>query len=220
MVDGRYVCIHGHFYQPPRENPWLEAIEMQDSAAPYHDWNERITKECYGPNGASRILDGDGRVTQIVNNYARISFNYGPTLLAWLAEKRPEVYQEILDADVESRERFSGHGAAIAQAYNHIILPLAHPRDKRTQIVWGIRDFETRFGRFPEGMWLAETAVDLETLDIMAEHGITFSVLAPSQAGRVRAPGAAEWTDVSDASVDPTRAYRQRLPSGREIALF
>ena len=221
MSDARYVCIHGHFYQPPRENPWLEAIEMQDSAYPYHDWNERITAECYAPNAASRILDGAGRVTQIVNNYARISFNFGPTLLAWMQAKAPDIYQAILDADTESHARFSGHGSALAQAYNHMILPLANARDKRTQIVWGIRDFEARFGRRPEGMWLAETAVDLETLDLMAEQGIAFTILAPSQAGRIRPRHAdAAWEDVSGGRIDPTRAYRQVLPSGREIALF
>ena len=219
MTD-RYVCIHGHFYQPPRENPWLEAIELQDSAYPYHDWNERITAECYAPNAASRILDGDGRIAQIVQNYARISFNFGPTLLAWLAAKAPDIYAAILDADRDSQARFSGHGAAMAQAYNHMILPLANRRDKWTQIHWGIADFTHRFGRFPEGMWLAETAVDLETLDIMAEQGITFTVLAPSQAGLVRERGTDAWDDVSGARIDPTRAYIQQLPSGRSIALF
>jgi (1->4)-alpha-D-glucan 1-alpha-D-glucosylmutase len=216
----RYLCIHGHFYQPPRENPWLEAIELQDSAYPYHDWNERITAECYAPNAASRILDGDGRIAQIVQNYARISFNFGPTLLAWMEAKAPDIYRAILDADRDSQERFAGHGCAIAQAYNHMILPLANRRDKWTQVHWGIRDFAHRFGRFPEGLWLAETAVDLETLDIMAEQGLKYTILAPSQAGHVRAIGAEEWEDVSGARIDPTRAYVQRLPSGRSIALF
>jgi (1->4)-alpha-D-glucan 1-alpha-D-glucosylmutase len=219
MTD-QYVCIHGHFYQPPRENPWLEAIELQDSAYPYHDWNERITAECYAPNAASRILDGAGRIAQIVQNYARISFNFGPTLLAWMEAKAPDIYAAILDADRDSRARFSGHGSAMAQVYNHIILPLANRRDKWTQIRWGIADFVHRFGRDPEGMWLAETAVDLETLDLMAEQGITFTVLAPSQAGLVRERGAEEWEDVSGARIDPTRAYVQHLPSGRSIALF
>lgn len=215
------VCIHGHFYQPPRENPWLEAIELQDSAYPYHDWNERIDAECYAPNGASRILDGDGRIIQIVNNYASISFNFGPTLLAWMAEKTPHDYALILAADRESRERFSGHGSALAQAYNHLIMPLANRRDKHTQIVWGIRDFQHRFGRLPEGMWLPETAVDLETLDLMAKLGIGFTVLAPSQARRVRAIGGGRaWRDLSGGRIDPTMAYRIRLPSRRTINLF
>ena len=153
----RYVCIHAHFYQPPRENAWLEAVEYQDSAYPYHDWNERVTAECYAPNSASRILDGDGRILQIVNNYSKISFNFGPTLLSWMEEKSPAVYEAILAADRESQRLFSGHGSAVAQAYNHMILPLATRQDKYTQILWGIRDFEKRFGRHPEGMWLPET---------------------------------------------------------------
>jgi alpha-amylase/alpha-mannosidase (GH57 family) len=168
----RYICIHAHFYQPPRENAWLEAVELQDSAYPYHDWNERVTAECYAPNSASRILDGDGRILQIVNNYSRISFNFGPTLLSWMEQKSPAVYQAILAADRESQRIFSGHGSAVAQAYNHMILPLASRQDKYTQIRWGIQDFETRFGRHPEGMWLPETGVDLQTLEVLAELGI------------------------------------------------
>jgi len=216
----RYICIHGHFYQPPRENPWLEAIESQDSAYPYHDWDERITAECYAPNSASRILDGEGRIVQIVNNYARISFDFGPTLLAWLEGNASDVYEAVLAADQESQQAFSGHGSALAQAYNHMILPLANRRDKYTQVLWGIRDFEHRFGRKPEGMWLPETAVDLETLDIMAELGIQFTILAPHQASRVREIGGRSWRDVSGGRIDPTRAYTLRLPSGRRISLF
>jgi alpha-amylase/alpha-mannosidase (GH57 family) len=216
----RYVCIHGHFYQPPRENPWLEAIELQDSAYPYHDWNERITAECYEPNATSRILDGEARITQIVNNYSKISFNFGPTLLSWMEEKTPDVYQAILAADRESQKNFSGHGSALAQAYNHMILPLANRRDKHTQVLWGIRDFEHRFGRQPEGMWLPETAVDLESLDILAELGIRFTILAPYQARRARRVGGRAWRDVSGGRIDPTTVYELRLPSGRKISLF
>ncbi|MGI5837879.1 MAG: glycoside hydrolase, partial [Chloroflexota bacterium] len=216
----KYICIHGHFYQPPRENPSLEAVEVQDSAYPYHDWNERITAECYGPNGASRILDGDGRIVKIASNYARMSFNMGPTLLAWMQENSPETYQSVVAADGESRERFSGHGSAIAQAYNHMILPLANSRDKRTQVIWGIRDFEQRFGRLPEGMWLPETAADLATLDVMAEQGIKFTILAQSQASRIRRLSGGGWRDVSGGRIDPTRAYQVNLPSGRTIAVF
>ena len=220
----RYLCIHGHFYQPPRENPWLEAVELQDSAYPFHDWNERITAECYAPNGVARILDGQGRIARLVNNYARISFNFGPTLLAWLQDRAPDVYRAILDADAESRQRFSGHGSALAQVYNHIIMPLASRRDKVTQAYWGLRDFEHRFGRRPEGMWLAEAAADLESLDVLADLGIRFTVLSPSQARRVRpregAAGDDGWQDVSGGRIDPTRAYLQQLPSGRSIALF
>lgn len=216
----RYICIHGHFYQPPRENPWLEAIELQDSAYPYHDWNERIAAECYARNGISRILDPDGRIEQLVNNYSNMSFNFGPTLLAWLEEKAPETYRSIIDADADSRERFSGHGSALAQPYNHMILPLADARDRRTQILWGIADFEHRFGRRPEGLWLPETAVDLESLDIAAEYGVRFVILAQRQAHKVRRIGEREWHDVSESRIDPKMPYRQLLPSGRSISLF
>jgi alpha-amylase/alpha-mannosidase (GH57 family) len=216
----RYLCIHGHFYQPPRENPWLEAIELQDSAYPYHDWNERITAECYAPNAATRILDHEGRILKIVNNYSLISFNFGPTLLAWAKEKAPGLHQMIIDADIDSRETFSGHGSAIAQCYNHMIMPLANARDKYTQIFWGIEDFRSRFGRAPEGMWLPETAVDLESLDIMAELGIKYTILAPHQAHLFRRIGDSSWIDVGGGRIDPTRAYKCNTPSGRSIAIF
>jgi len=216
----RFLCIHGHFYQPPRENPWLEAVEIQDSAYPYHDWNERITAECYAPNTASRNLDFEGRIMGIISNYARISFNFGPTLLSWMEKFTPEIYQAILTADRQSIAWRSGHGAAMAQVYNHIIMPLASQRDKQTQVRWGIKDFEHRFRRFPEGMWLAETAVDTETLEVLAEEGIRFTVLAPHQAGQVRRIGAGRWKSVNDSSIDPSRAYRCHLPSGRSIAIF
>ncbi|MBZ0170574.1 Glycosyl hydrolase family 57 [Candidatus Methylomirabilis lanthanidiphila] len=216
----RYICIHGHFYQPPRENPWLEAIELQDSAYPYHDWNERITRECYAPNATSRILSGEGRIMRIVNNYANISFDIGPTLLAWLQEKAPHVYRAILDADRQSQKTFSGHGSALAQAHSHIILPLANRRDKAAQVYWGIRDFEHRFGRKPEGMWLPETAADIETLDILAECGIRFTILAPHQASRVRLIGRRAWRNVSDGRIDPTMAYQLYLPSRRKLNIF
>lgn len=217
----RYVCIHAHFYQPPRENPWLEEIELQDSAYPHHDWNEKITAECYAPNTASRILDSDRRVIDIANNYLKISFNFGPTVLSWMEGHQPEVYQAILEADRLSMERFSGHGSAIAQAYNHMIMPLANRRDKYTQILWGIKDFEKRFGRSPEGMWLPETAVDIETLEILAETGIKFTLLAPRQANRVRrVRKGAKWHDVGGGGIDPTTAYLCYLPSKRTITLF
>ncbi len=219
MSGPRYVCIHGHFYQPPRENPWLEAVERQESAWPAHDWNERVTDECYGPNGAARILDEQGRIVAITNNYARTSFNLGPTLLSWLEEQSPRVYQSVLDADRESMARFGGHGSAIAQVYNHMIMPLASARDRVTQVRWGLADFERRFGRRPEGMWLAETAVDTASLEVLAEHGIAYTILAPHQCARVRPPGGA-WIDTHGQRVDPRRPYVMRLPSGRSIALF
>ena len=215
------ICIHGHFYQPPRENPWLEAVEMQDSAFPYHDWNERISYECYAPNARARLLDGEGRIDRIVSNYSRMSFNFGPTLLIWLKEKMPEVHQAIIEADKKSRERFSGHGSALAQSYNHMIMPLANTRDKHTQVIWGIRDFELRFGRKPEGMWLPETAADDESLDVLAEHGIKFTILSPFQANRVRPlTENAEWQDVNGAKVDPSMPYLVKLKSGRSLAVF
>jgi alpha-amylase/alpha-mannosidase (GH57 family) len=216
----RYICVHGHFYQPPRENPWLEAIQLQDSAYPYHDWNERITAECYAPNSVSRILDDQNRIVKLVNNYAKISFNFGPTLLSWLEAKSPDVYAAILEADRESQKKFSSHGSALAQVYNHMIMPLANSRDRHTQVLWGMRDFERRFKRAPEGMWLPETAVDLQSLEILAELGIRFTILAPHQARRVRRIAGRAWRDVGGGQIDPTQAYEQRLPSGRTIALF
>ncbi len=216
----KYVCIHGHFYQPPRENPWLEEVELQDSAYPYHDWNDRITAECYGPNAVARMLDHEWKIVNIVNNYTSISLNFGPTLLSWLKDKKPDVYQSILEADKQSQEKFSGHGTALAQAYNHVIMPLANARDKFTQAVWGIKDFEFRFGRKPEGMWLPETAVDLDTLEILAELGIRFTILSPYKAKQVRKLDSEQWQDATGARIDPTTPYIQNLPSGRSIILF
>jgi len=212
----KYICIHGHFYQPPRENAWLEEIEIQESASPYHDWNERIAHECYGPNAYSRIMNEEGQIERIVNNYTRISFNFGPTLLSWLEAKMPRIYQSILQADQDSQALFQGHGSAIAQVYNHLIMPLANRRDKITQIRWGLYDFEQRFKRKAEGMWLAETAVDTETLSLLAEYGVKYTILAPSQAARWRASEEEEWHE----GIDPRRPYWCHLPEGRKIALF
>jgi alpha-amylase/alpha-mannosidase (GH57 family) len=222
----RFVCIHGHFYQPPRENPWLETVETQDSAAPYHDWNERICAECYAPNGAARIVNVQNRITRIVNNYARISFNFGPTLLSWLRENAPRTHRMILDGERRSRKTFRGHSSAMAQVYNHMILPLASRRDRITQIRWGIADYESNYGVSPEGMWLAETAADSESLELLAQHGIKFTLLAPHQCKRIRpyktdggSDGAA-WTDTPNASVDTTRPYIVHFESGLSIAVF
>ncbi len=216
----RYVCFHGHFYQPPRENPWLEEVELEDSAYPHHDWNERITGECYAPNAASRMLDSEDRIQRIVNNYASVSFNFGPTLLSWLERHSPEVYEKILEADRQSAGRCSGHGNAVAQAYSHMILPLAQPRDVRTQVLWGVEDFRHRFGRDPEGMWLPETAVDTGSLEALADAGLRFTILAPHQAVRVRPLDGGEWVSVEGEQVDPTMPYAVRLPSGRTVAVF
>ncbi|GHT39731.1 glycoside hydrolase [Bacteroidia bacterium] len=216
----KYLCIHGHFYQPPRENAWTGTIEIQESAAPYHDWNERITAECYAPNTNSRVLNADKDLTALVNNYSNISFNFGPTLLSWMEEYQPEVYKAILNSDKESQKKFSGHGGAIAQVYNHIIMPLANDRDKETQIIWGIEDFKARFGRTPEGMWLAETACDTPTLELLSKYGIKFTILAPGQCCKVRKTGDEKWIDTGRASVDPKKPYLCNLPSGKSITLF
>ena len=212
----RAVCLHGHFYQPPRENPWLDVIEPQPSAAPHRDWNARVTAECYTPLSQATLdpLHSGDPVAGLINA------DFGPTLLAWLQRHRPDTYAALLAADQHSLRAFNGHGGAIAQAYNHIILPLATPRDRRTQIVWGLRDFQHRFGRPSSGIWLAETAVDLPTLDLLAEHGVRFTILSPHQAARVRPSPDAPWRATPHASIDPRRPYLQRLPSGRDIALF
>jgi alpha-amylase/alpha-mannosidase (GH57 family) len=216
----RFICVHGHFYQPPRENPWLEEVELQESAAPYHDWNERVTRESYAPNMASRVVEPGGMIVEIVNNYMKISFNFGPTLLSWMERRAPDVYHAILEADLTSKHRFSGHGSAIAQVYNHMIMPLANKRDKYTQAKWGIRDFEKRFRRLPEGMWLPETAVDSETLEILAELGVKFTVLSPYQASKIRRIGNTEWIDVTGGRVDSRRPYLCCLPSGKVLTIF
>lgn len=211
-----WICIHGHFYQPPRENPWLEVIEPQPSAHPYRDWNERITAECYRPNTAARVVDQTNHIIDIVDNYERMSFNFGPTLMSWLASHAPDVHAAVVEADRASLARFNGHGSAMAQAYNHMIMPLASPRDRATQVRWGIADFVHRFGRRPEGMWLPECAADTASLEALAAEGIAFSVLAPRQARAWRPPGGA-WRTTP---IDPGRAYRCALPSGRSIDLF
>ncbi|MDD3593452.1 MAG: DUF3536 domain-containing protein [Candidatus Gastranaerophilales bacterium] len=208
-TNKKYLTIHGHFYQPPRENPWLEAIEVQESAKPFHDWNERIDYECYNPNSVSRIVDGNNKIIDIVNNYEYISFNFGPTLLSWLEEYDSKTYERIIEADTASLQERDGHGNALAQNYNHIIMPLANERDKYTQVIWGIKDFLYRFGRKPEGMWVAETAIDYDTVDVLIDCGIKFTILSPFQALKTKemAPTAA-WVDVSAGNIDPARSYR------------
>lgn len=217
-----FLTIHGHFYQPPRENPWLEAIELQDSALPFHDWNERICAECYNPNSVSKIVDSRNKILDVVNNYESMSFNFGPTLLSWMEDYAPLAYERIIKADIESVQEHDGHGNAIAQVYNHMIMPLASLRDKQTQVIWGIRDFETRFGRKPEGMWLAETAVDDESLRVLIENGIKYTILSPYQALKIRKIAEKEWTDVSWGNIDPARAYRYYIKSSPDkyIDLF
>jgi alpha-amylase/alpha-mannosidase (GH57 family) len=221
MASGkRFICIHGHFYQPPRENPWLEAVETQETAAPFHDWNERICAECYAPNGAARILNEKKLIARITNNYSRISFNFGPTLMSWLKQNAPRTYHLIAWGERRSRRKFRGHSSAMAQVYNHIIMPLANTRDRITQIRWGVADYVSHFGAEPEGMWLAETAADSETLELLAQHGINFTVLAPHQCRRIRNKKNAAWIDTPDATVDTTRPYLMRFDSGVAIAVF
>ena len=219
-MKNKYICIHGHYYQPPRENAWLEEIELQDSAAPFHDWNARINFECYAPNTAARILDSDKRIREIINNYTKINFNFGPTLLSWMEKADPDSYASILDADRISLGKFGGHGSAIAQAHSHLILPLCNEQDKKTQVIWGIRDFQHRFGRKPEGMWCAETAVNTDTLEVLAEHGIKYTILAPRQAKALRKKGSEEWRTIYHDAVDTRIPYLCKLPSGKTIAIF
>jgi alpha-amylase/alpha-mannosidase (GH57 family) len=216
----RFVCVHGHFYQPPRENPWIDTIDLQPSAAPYHDWNARVAAECYAPNTAARILDAQKRIRHIINNYAWMSFNVGPTLMRWLAQHDHETYRNIIAADHEGRQRYGGHGPAIAQVYGHLIMPLATPRDRRTQVAWGVADFVHHYGRQPEGMWLAETAVCTDSLEALAEHGITFTILAPHQAYAVRPLTGGDWQFPPEHGIDTTQPYQVNLPSGRSIAVF
>ena len=222
MGNKNYLTIHGHFYQPPRENPWLEAIELQDSALPKHDWNERVNAECYNPNSVSKIVDNRNRILDVVNNYERMSFNFGPTLLSWMENHAPLTYDRVIKADVKSVLEHDGHGNAIAQVYNHMIMPLANENDKQTQVKWGIKDFVYRFGRQPEGMWLAETAVDDDTLRVLVENGIKFTILSPYQAQRIKPINDSNWQDVSWGNIDPARSYRYYIKSapGKYIDLF
>ena len=212
----KYICIHGHFYQPPRENAWLEQIEAQETAAPFHDWNEKINEECYNTNTQARILNAENRIVDISNNYERISFNIGPTLLSWMELHRPDTYQAILNADKAGMKLFNGHGPAIAQVYNHSIMPLCNKRDKETQIRWGLYDFEKRFGRKPEGIWLAEAAVDTETLECLADQGVKYTILAPNQAKRFRKLGDTKWTE----GINPNQPYVIKLKDNRQIVVF
>ncbi len=216
------LVIHGHFYQPPREDPWTGQIERQPSAAPYHDWNERIHDECYGPNAFAHIIGAAGVIEQTVNNYSNISFNFGPTLLSWLETHHPVTYKRILEADKISSENRNGHGNAIAQAYGHAILPLCDDRDRETQVVWGLTDFRFRFGREPESLWLPETACDDATLQLLIDHGLRFVILAPEQAARVRPVGSSEWLDVTEHGLDSSRSYRYVDPRNdkKSIAIF
>ncbi len=223
MSIKRHICIHGHFYQPSRANPWLETIEIQEDAYPYHDWNEKINEQCYSANSSSHILDGDKKIKKIFNNYSRMSFNFGPVLLSWIKSHDIDTYRAIIDADRAARERFGGHGSAIAQIYNHIIMPLASKKDKYIQTLWAVKDFEANFKRKPEGIWLSETAVDNQTLEVIADFGIKFTILSPNQAAAIRQISGRDslvWTDVSDGTVDTRMPYLCRLENGSSIVIF
>ncbi|HMA75968.1 MAG TPA: DUF3536 domain-containing protein [Candidatus Krumholzibacteriaceae bacterium] len=210
-ADKKHLIIHGHFYQPPRENPWTQRIDRQESAAPYHDWNEKITHECYFPNSSSRCLDGFGRIKTLVTNYTRLSFNFGPTLLRWIEQHHRGLHKEIIRADRAGAELNKGHGNAIAQGYNHIIMPLASKRDQETQISWGVAEFKRCFGREPEGIWLSETAVNQETLYILIDRGFRFIILSPQQAESFRPlKGKGKWKDVTDGTIPTGFVYRCR----------
>ena len=232
------LIIHGHFYQPPRENPWTGVIDPEPGAHPFPNWNERIHAECYAPNASVSIVDAKNGGERTVNNYANISFDFGPTLLSWLEQQHPATYRSILAADAESARRHNGHGNAIALAYNHAILPLCNDRDRRTQVRWGVADFRYRFGREPESIWLPETACNDEVMDLLIDEGMRFVILAPQQAERVRTsrtdvaadpgktgksvPPSDEWQSVSGGTIDATIPYRyfHRDGSVRSIAVF
>jgi hypothetical protein len=214
------LVVHGHFYQPPRENPWTDEVPREPSAAPFHDWNARINAESYRANAFARIHDGTGRIESIVNNYERLSFNFGPTLARWVWKHDPILAERLRRADAAERRRF-GHGGAIAQAYAHPIVPLCNALDRRTQLLWGLSDFRRRFDRPADGLWLPETAVSPETLETLIDLGVTYTILGPEQIAGVRASSQDTWTEVTRDSLDTGRTYRwyHRDGSRRFMAL-
>ena len=214
-----HLCIHGHFYQPPREDPWLREVLPEGSAAPSLHWNERISRESYGPLAWARRSDGEGRIIEIINTYSWISFNLGPTLLSWMERGDPSTYARIRHGDADSVQRW-GHGNAMAQIFHHIIMPLASPLDKDVETAWGLHDFEARFKRPAEGMWLSEAAVDTASLEVLAREGVQYVILAPRQAKAVAPLDREEWHPVAEHELDVTQPYRVDLPSGRSIAVF
>ncbi len=213
------LCIHGHFYQPPRFDPWLEEVLPEAGAAPFKNWNERINRECYYPLAYARRMDSNGLIFNIINCYEYMSFNFGPTILSWLEKNSPDTYSRILEGDRKSAAHF-GRGNAMAQVYHHIIMPLSTDQDRDIEIHWSIADFEHRYGRKPEGMWLAETAVCTDTLEALARAGLTFTILAPRQAEAVSNLEGNQWKEVSQESLETDRPYLVRLPSGNNISVF
>jgi len=219
------LIVHGHFYQPPRENPWSGVVDREPSAAPFRDWNERIQAECYRPNSVARIVDERGRLLRVVDNYEHLSFDFGPTLLSWMERAHPATYARIVESDKRSVALRGGHGNAMAHGHGHAILPLCSDRDLVTQVRWGLADFRHRFGREAESMWCPETAVDERTMRVLADHGMKYVLLSPYQAARARVAShdsAAPWTDVSGGRIDPGVDYRWRASdgSGRSLAVF
>jgi alpha-amylase/alpha-mannosidase (GH57 family) len=205
----RAACVHAHVYQPPREDPVTGEVPVELSAVPMHDWNERITAECYRPMAAAHVLRSDGTLDRAINLYAHLSFDVGPTLAVWLDRFAPDVMASMVAGDRASCARSDGHGGAIAHPWVHAILPLASERDRSTLLHWGVADFVHRFGRQPEGMWMPETAADTTTLEALADHGIAFTIVAPHQL-----------TAVDGSSLDPTLPARVSLPSGRTMIVF
>jgi len=218
-MSGNKLCIHGHFYQPPREDPWMDTIFPEGSAAPAVHWNERISTESYAPLAWARRLDDQGRIIEIMNCYEFMSFNFGPTLLTWMEHQAPDVYARVLEGDRKSLARL-GHGNAIAQIYHHVIMPLATDLDKRAEIAWALADFEARFGRKAEGLWLSEAAVDTRTLDLLAQAGVRFTILAPRQAREVADLGQENWSPADQGNLDIREPYLVELPEGRSIAVY
>jgi alpha-amylase/alpha-mannosidase (GH57 family) len=220
-----YLIIHGHFYQPPRENPWTGVVEQEPSAAPFHDWNERVHFESYRANAFVRIGDA-GPDEQFINNYEHINFNFGPTLMSWLEQHHGYTYARILEADRNSAAQRNGHGNAIAQAYGHAILPLCNERDLQTQIRWGLADFRFRFGREAEAMWLPETACNDRVMSALTAEGLRYVILAPNQAQRIRTCGdqntQSQWRSVDENSIDTSVPYRWRKQSdaNKSISVF
>ena len=222
MIKKYYLCIHGHFYQPPRENAWTNEISIQPTAAPFHDWNERIFQECYKPNSEAVIVDEHDNVIKKVNNFEYYNFNFGPALLGWIKIKHPKTYERILSADRKSCSAHNGHGNAIAMIYNHIIMPLADRKDKITQVKWGLADFKFHFGRESEGMWLPETACDSETLETLIENNVKYTILDPSQADSFRKIKRGKWKSVSSGNIDTGVPYRyfSKISTAKHIDLI
>ncbi len=217
-MSDKFLCIHGHFYQPPREDPWLDMIFPEGSAAPFRHWNERICSESYGPLAWARRMGGEG-VFDILNCYEWMSFNVGPTLFRWIERSEPELYAKIIEADARSLKRW-GHGNAIGQIYHHVIMPLASELDKQVEVAWAVADFESRFKRKPEGMWLSETACDTASLEALADEGIIYTLLAPRQAEAIADLGTDDWQDVDEYSINIKEPYLVQLPSGKTISVF